>query len=339
MDAANAHYIQKNLSGNLNYDYTRLNIFPVLGLTYKYTSNSTLSVNYSGSTFQPSLFQQQPLTNNTNPLNIVKGNPDLKQEYNQSININFWDYKMITERSVWIGGYLSNTIQNISGTSYYDATYGRNVSSYTNLNGLFSGSVWSGLRRRINSKFSGGVNLDYTMRRSPYMQNAGKFFQQSQSFSCSPNISFYIEKKLSVSLNADFGRAYNKVGKSGWNAFWKADPTVEIKYSPVKRWRLQTELNLDFQQKAPPFSSDFKRLYWDAFTAFDLNKKRTLSATFTIKDILNQNNGYDRNFDGNTISEDNNLTIRRNWLAGITWKFNKSKIVKKNEDDDDEFFN
>lgn len=337
MDVANAHYIQKNLSGNLNYDYTRLNIFPVLGLTYKFTSNSSLSVNYSGSTAQPTLFQQQPLTNNSNPLNIIKGNPNLIQEYNQSININFWDYKMLTERAVWIGGYLANTIQNISSAYVYDAAYGRNVSSYANLNGLFNGSFWSGVRRRLNRKLSGGLDFDFSISRNPYLQQSIKLFQQSNQFSFNPNCSYYIENRFSASIDLNVGRAYNKVGDGSWNAYWKADPTLELKYSPFKKWRIQTDLNLDYQQKAPPFNADFKRLYWNASTAYDLNKRRTWSATFSIKDILNQNNGYNRSFYGNTISEVNNLTIRRNWLAGFVWKFNKSKIEKKEEDD--EFFN
>lgn len=334
MDVANARFVQQNLSNGINYDYSRLNIFPLLSMSYKFTSSSNLSINYSGSTQQPTLAQQQPITNNNNPLNIVKGNPALKQEYNQSVNINFWDYKMITERSFWIGGYVSNTIQNISNTYTYDATYGRNITSYTNLNGVLYGTMWAGVRRKLNTVWSGGIDFDMNMGRTPYMQEAQKLFQNNYGLSFRPNIRYYLENKFSVSLDMAVGRQYNKVGSNNWTAYWTSQPELELKFSPLKRMRFSTEISLDYRQKTPPFRTDFKRLYWHANAEADLNKKRNLIWTFTVRNILNQHYGYSRNFYGNTIAEVDNLTLRRYWLTGITWKFNKSKIKKEAEDDD-----
>ncbi len=79
-DVSNASYQQTDLlNGTNSKDYSYVNLFPKANFTYKIGKTTNLNITYLGSTQQPSITQIQPLRQNTDPLNITVGNPDLKQ--------------------------------------------------------------------------------------------------------------------------------------------------------------------------------------------------------------------------------------------------------------------
>jgi hypothetical protein len=47
-----------------------------------------------------------------------------------------------------------------------------------------------------------------------------------------------------------------------------------------------------------------------------------------VRDLLNQNIGIDRNYYGNTFTEERNQRLRRYFLLGFTWDF-KNKGTQK----------
>lgn len=72
---------------NFIYDYmgnhkdtvrTVTNISPTLDFRYRFSKMSNLRVNYRGTTSQPSISQLLDITDNSDPLNISKGNPWLE---------------------------------------------------------------------------------------------------------------------------------------------------------------------------------------------------------------------------------------------------------------------
>ena len=48
-----------------------------------------VSLNYNGNTRQPSLSDLMPLTDNSDPLYITRGNPDLKQAYIHNLDLRY----------------------------------------------------------------------------------------------------------------------------------------------------------------------------------------------------------------------------------------------------------
>ncbi|MBK5271421.1 MAG: outer membrane beta-barrel protein, partial [Bacteroidia bacterium] len=61
------------------------NFLPNARVQINFSNFKNFSINYSASTNQPSMQQLQPVPDNSNPLNIREGNPDLKQEYTHNI--------------------------------------------------------------------------------------------------------------------------------------------------------------------------------------------------------------------------------------------------------------
>lgn len=69
---------QDDLVRNKNYDYNRINVFPTVRFNYKFDQFRRFNFSYNGSTRQPSITQLQPVQDNSNPLEVYVGNPDLK---------------------------------------------------------------------------------------------------------------------------------------------------------------------------------------------------------------------------------------------------------------------
>jgi hypothetical protein len=52
-------------------------------------------------------------------------------------------------------------------------------------------------------------------------------------------------------------------------------------------------------------------------------KKEEIRLALSVKDLLNQNSGFDRSAYGNIISQTNYTTIRRYFMVSLSWDFNK----------------
>lgn len=72
---------------------------PELSATYNINQEKRLEINYNTSTNTPTVNQLQDFINNQNELNIRNGNPDLHQEYNHQVKIQYKDVKRSTGQS------------------------------------------------------------------------------------------------------------------------------------------------------------------------------------------------------------------------------------------------
>lgn len=79
------------LSSDLSVPIHRnnLNWMPIARFEYKFSRQSNISLNYSGSTTEPSVTQILPFDMSTNRTSIVMGNADLSPEFNHQLNIRF----------------------------------------------------------------------------------------------------------------------------------------------------------------------------------------------------------------------------------------------------------
>jgi len=68
---------------------TTFNIIPTARYIYNFSRNSSFSVNYNGSSNQPTFDQLQPVTDFSNALYPVRGNPDLNPEFTNNIDVRY----------------------------------------------------------------------------------------------------------------------------------------------------------------------------------------------------------------------------------------------------------
>jgi outer membrane receptor protein involved in Fe transport len=90
-----ANYQSAELSGQQLFPRTTQvetsfqNVLPYLQLDYRFTQDSRIRFNYRTSTNAPSITQLQNVLDNTNPLFLTSGNPNLAQEYSHNLNARY----------------------------------------------------------------------------------------------------------------------------------------------------------------------------------------------------------------------------------------------------------
>ena len=83
-------------------------------------------------------------------------------------------------------------------------------------------------------------------------------------------------------------------------------------------------MNFQFRQKDERFTSQNSFTTWNAHITKRLFKENALELKFGVYDILNQNRGYERNFNSYSFTETYYNTLKRFWLFTVTWNFSKN---------------
>ncbi len=68
---------------------TYQNILPVLRFNYDFSTTRRISIDYETNVQEPTIQQLQPVVDNSDPLNLYVGNPDLRPAYSQNVRVNF----------------------------------------------------------------------------------------------------------------------------------------------------------------------------------------------------------------------------------------------------------
>ena len=92
---------QRDLIADTAVKRNFINWFPQANFSYSFTQQKRVSLRYNGNTSQPSIQQLQPTRTNDDPLNINIGNPNLKPSFTNSMNLDYYNYKVITETDIY----------------------------------------------------------------------------------------------------------------------------------------------------------------------------------------------------------------------------------------------
>ncbi len=91
--------------------YTHL--LPSADFRIQFDDGKNLTVRYTTSTREPSMTELQPYTNNTNPLNVYTGNPNLTPEYTHRLRADYRSFDQFTFLSIFTFGQISFTSDDI----------------------------------------------------------------------------------------------------------------------------------------------------------------------------------------------------------------------------------
>lgn len=323
---------QKDLVRNLQYNYNRVNLFPNMLFRYKFSQFETFSLSYSGNTTQPSITQLQPVQNNSNPLEIYVGNPNLKIGFNQSFNLNYFSYKVLTSRSIYSGITFSNYYNNIALNRTVDE-YGRSINQYVNLQGGYNSNFWGGYDAKIaKTDFNAGFNIGGNFSHSPNIINNITGYTNTLSFNFTPRLAYNLEEKINASINlgTSYSNTTNTIQTARNIKFFTFTPSLEFNYNLPYDLELNTDFDYQYTPAVGPYNTVFTRFIWNAYVGYRMLKKKTLQLRFSAYDMLNQNRGFDRTTTYNSNTERNYLTLSRYFMLSAIWNFSTGPMAANN---------
>ena len=301
------------------------NLFPQGNFNYKFNAFSNIRISYNGSTSQPTIDQIQPLINNDDPLNIVIGNPSLKQQFSNNFSLNYSSFQMLNERFVFLGMNYSTVKDQISN-SYVVDDFGKRTIQYINVDGNYNVGIFGGFSTKIPKtsfklNFSPNAFLNQNINFVNNLKNVSKNLTLSPSLGLSSRKNNVYDIRLNVSpAYTNSTSSVNKVV----NKYWTFNYSANGNYMFPGKIEIGSDIIFQFREKLKEFDDNNNVISWNAYIEKKFFKKEQLTLRASVNDILDQNKGYSRSVKTDAIVERNYLTFQRYGLLTLTYNFNTS---------------
>ena len=274
---------------------------------------------------EPSIEQLQPVQDNTDPLNLYLGNPDLKPEYSQRFRLTFTDYNKKTTAYLNANMNLTFTDNKIVSALSVD-TLLRRTFQPINVNGFrdASGHISYGLRfwkQRLRANISSNVSQSQGVSLINGEDNVTKRF--NATLNSRLELRFQDTFEIAVKGVIRYSDSRFSLQKTLNQAFWiyeyEAEMTVglpwDMRLNTIFNYNLYTATAFGTTQGIPILNIAFSKYF----------NQRKSEIRLSIIDALDRNTGINRTADANYIQEEIVRSLGRYALLTYTYSFNKGR--------------
>ena len=320
---AKTQFEQKDLVKDTSSKYDYTNLFPQAVFNYKFNPYSNFNFKYNGITNQPTVNQLQPIKNNNDPLNIIKGNPDLRQEFENTFQVTYSNYQIMNERYLILSSFFVHTSNMISSSYEIDAV-GRRIYQAVNTDDGYAASLGGGYSIKIpktNVRMALGPAFNYS-RYSNFINGIKNTTNTTQLVF---RINAKTAKREKYDLYATFIPSLNKATTSISTA--SSTNFTNYKFNTggsadlPARFEIGTDIDINIREKINDYDINNNVVLLNAYVEKKFLKDDVLTLRLSINDILDQNKGYDRFIYPFYTEERTFLTFRRYGLIGLTYNF------------------
>ncbi len=306
------------------------NFAPNVDLRYNFDKQTNLRVSYRGRTSQPSMTNLLDITDDSNPLNITKGNPGLKPSFSHNINFNYHSFKMEHQRGIFAWGGVSMTQNSIANRTSYDATTGVSTTRPENINGNWDGRFGGGFNTSLDKNnyftFDNFTSLNYNHRVSyldpkQYTQEKSK----TNTFGISEDISFGFRKDwFEISLNGDvnYNTSRNSVLTTGNLNTWDFSYGADMNLNFNNGISFSTDISENSRRGYASSSMNTNELIWNAQVSKSFLKGNALTVSLQWNDILQKRSNISRAIDSYRSSDSRYNAIYSYGMVHVIYKLN-----------------
>jgi len=303
-----------------------VNFFPVAGFTYRFSTKKKLSFSYSGRTQQPGAAQLQPVPDNSNPLYIQQGNPDLKPAFSNSFNINYSSLNPTSLRSFSTGintGFIANKIVN---ANWFDSL-GRQVSQPVNVNGSYNLNVAISTNFPLKARKT-SVNTDISLSFTRDVGYINGVMGDVRNFIVIPNMSFNYgyEELFDFAVSSSVGSNWVKYAVQQKGDTWFLNCRFSLDGSIHLPLDIVIGANIDFMLNAgrsEEYGQNATML--NAFVSKSLFKHKRGLVRFHGFDLLNRNSGFSRTIGEYYIEDVQTTAMQRLYILGFSYYIKRPK--------------
>ncbi len=297
-----------------------LNLLPSTNFRYTFTTTKNFDFSYSTSVSEPSVQQLQPLVDNSNPISVYIGNPDLRAAYNHRFTLHYTAFDQFNFRSFFVslnGTYTSNAITNSQTIDnlFRQTTQPVNVDYNFSLSNYLSFGTplkFIGSKVRITSNTLFNQNIVFING----TQNDVDRWSQS--------VDIRIENRKKNVLDVMVGTkiTYNQtqysVNKNLDQSFINRSYYADIAIDFAKTWTFKAEFDYRlFNSDAFADNQEFPLLR--AYISKTMLESKRLELKLSAFDILNQNEGVNRSSELNYIQDQRFNALSRYFMFGLSY--------------------
>ena len=321
-----------------NTSRTFYSILPNMMLNYKFKNSSNIRVVYRTSTNPPSIAQLQSVIDNSNPLLLSTGNPDLKQSYSHFMMVRYGFTNAKNAQSFFAFA-SANYTQNYLGNATLIATSdtllnnivtlhkGSQLTLPVNINGNWSANSFFTYGLPITKiKCNLNLNAGFTYARTPSIINNTKNISNTYGinggFTLGSNISDKID--FTLSYMGTYNVVKNTLQTSSNNNYYQHNANLKFNWQFWKGFVFNTGLqNTLYAGVSQGYNQNI--FLWNAALGYKFLKDQSLDVRVSVNDILNQNSGVTRNVTETYVEDSKSKVLKRYMLLTVTYTIKYKK--------------
>ena len=315
----------RNISKDRLITQHTINFSPLALLNYNFSRNRRLRFSYRGQTQQPSLDQLQPVPDNSNPLYIREGNPDLKPSFNNSFNLNYNTVNPSSMRNFFAsinGSFILNRIANSTNLT----SEGKQVTKPVNMNGNYNVGAFMvngfTLNKQQKTTFNTNTSINYNQDAS--LVNNSKTYTQTLNIMQGANFNYMYKELFDVAAggNVNYNRARFSNNPSNNTNYFNYGLSLDFNVNLP----LGVIIGADIDYTANTGRSAGYNLQYTMMNAFiskSLFSKKQGLLKFQVFDLLNQNVSVNRTVSDNYIEDSETKVLQRYFLVSFSYFLNR----------------
>jgi hypothetical protein len=318
-------------------------VLPSAQLQYKFSPKKNLRINYRTSNNAPSIDQLQDVINNTNSLQLSTGNPELKQDFQNNLNMRYSGVNTEKATSFFAllgGNYSTNYIGNSTlianrDTVVYNSIVlkrGSQITRPVNLDGYYSIRSFINYTfpiKKIKTNLSVNVSGNYT--NIPGLINTQTNLAKTATGGLGLVFSSNISEKFDFTLssNSSYSKINNTLQTSSNTTYLSQQSKLKITVNPWKGLVLQSEYtNTYYSGLTSAYNQSIS--LWNAAIGYKFLKDKQAELRLSVYDLLNQNNAISRTNTDSYIQDSQTNVLNRYYMLTFTYNF-KKYFAKKEE--------
>ena len=303
---------------------TSVNYYPAVTVLW-HKKKTRVQLSYEGDTKQPGLTELLTLTDNSDPLNITRGNPSLRPSYNQRVRLEARDTKIgLNGNMTW-----ANTVNSVTRAVTYNTQTGGIESYPVNVNGNWNARATVRYQKRIKRRFSVTARTGASFSQNVSLINEGQQEMPERSTThnttLNANLRFGYQPQWggfdltgdwrfrhSTNLLRETGD-YTRDYRLGVNAY--ADLPGGI--------QLRSDVDYSFRNGTNITPGEDDQVVWNASLSWRFLKQKKAELSFYWADILSQKKNFTRSVSSSGLSERHTQQIGSWFMLSFKYRFNK----------------
>jgi hypothetical protein len=311
-----------------------VNFFPTANLNYTFKQGKNLRFRYNGRTNQPSVSQLQDVSEQISPTLRILGNPALKQEFNNNLNLNYSSFNPAKFSFINANLNFSATQKKIVNSILYNGVeqtyFPVNVDGAWNAGSFITVGLPLKKMKGSNFNFNNSIRYSRDLSFIDSLRDIKVLLQENETntFSVTQTVGINLDFKQKVNFGVNASLTYNDVSyslrESNNQKYYTQTYSTDFTYLGLKNFVFSTDFDyLINTGRGEGFNQNIP--LWNASIAHQVFKKRNGEIKFSVNDLLNQNQSITRNASNTSITDTKSLVLKRYFMLSFTYNLSKGQ--------------
>jgi len=309
------------------------NILPTATIYLGGSRTNHVQILYRTATSAPSITQLENTIDNSNPLLLTAGNPDLKQYYTHTLTARYISTNMETMQSFFVllsGSMTEDYIGNSLLLAQQDTILEGGV--VLKQGSQFSRPINLGIQRTLralatysipvkwiesNLNLNSGVSLNSTPSVVNYATNTAVTSTLTEGFGISSNISTDLD--FTVSYNANFNNVKNTIQESMDNRYFSHVASLRFNWTFWEGFTIRTDArNQLYTRTQTGFNQNYT--LWNVTFGKKFLEGNRGEISVQVFDVLNQNKNVSQTVTDTYLQEQQTRNLNRYFLLTFSYR-------------------